>query len=240
MTLQSEQINEIAAAMVAVQNEMRPAFKGADNPYFKSKYADLAEVWKACHEALTNNGIAVIQGSRLVDGFPCMETKLVHTSGQWLSSLWQMTPVKSDPQAMGSAITYLRRYSLAAMVGVVTSDDDGEAAMGRDPATMERNRVRADDNAARQVGKYLDKNKLPDDIPRNEQEWKDYAKSLILTIREAKGTGTLDMIETTASDILEHCQSEALKQKIADEIQGRREILTTPAGEHEQTILSGG
>ena len=128
MSLQSDEINEIAAAMVEVQNQIGPAAKGKTNPFFKSSYATLGDVWEACRGALHANGIAVIQGSRVVGGKACMETKLIHTSGQWLSSLWEMMPAKEDPQSMGSAITYMRRYSLSARVGILAADDDGNAA----------------------------------------------------------------------------------------------------------------
>ena len=129
---QSEKTDAIAKAMVAVQQAIKPAPKTEQNPFFKSKYADLSGVWHACNEALTGNGIAVIQGGNMIDGHPVMVTTLLHTSGQWIAGAFPLVAVKPDPQAMGSAITYMRRYSLAAMVGVLTEDDDGEAAMKRD------------------------------------------------------------------------------------------------------------
>ncbi len=122
---------EIAKAMLEVQKAIKPALKGAENPFFKSKYATLESVWDACRGALQANGISVIQGGAVVDGKPCMKTILLHESGESIESIYLMAPAKDDPQAMGSAITYMRRYSLASMVGVVTTDDDGEAAMER-------------------------------------------------------------------------------------------------------------
>lgn len=127
----STELDKIAVAMVAAQQAIVPATKDKANPFFKSKYADLEAVWAACRDALHANGIAVIQGAMTLDGKPHMETKLIHVSGQWMTSFWELTPTKADPQAMGSAITYQRRYSLAAMVGVVTEDDDGNAAAGK-------------------------------------------------------------------------------------------------------------
>jgi len=123
----SEQTDKLAAALVKVQAAIKPAVKSSANPFFKSKYADLGEVWNACREALTANGIAVVQGG---DG-DCLQTTLLHTSGQWISGSFRLMAIKPDPQAMGSAITYMRRYSLASMVGVQAEDDDGEAAMAR-------------------------------------------------------------------------------------------------------------
>jgi len=123
----SSEIDKLAAALVKVQASIKPAVKSSANPFFKSHYADLGEIWNACREALTANGIAVVQGG---DG-DCLQTTLLHTSGQWISGSFRLMAIKPDPQAQGSAMTYLRRYSLAAMVGVVTEDDDGEAAMAR-------------------------------------------------------------------------------------------------------------
>lgn len=129
--MHSAELDKIASAMVAAQQAIVPATKDKANPFFKSKYADLEAVWAACRDALHQNGIAVIQGAMTIDGKPHMETKLVHVSGQWMTSFWELMPTKPDPQAMGSAITYQRRYSLAAMVGVITEDDDGNAASGK-------------------------------------------------------------------------------------------------------------
>lgn len=129
--MKSEQTDKIAAAMVAVQKAIKPASKTSANPFFKSKYADLSEVWHACHDALAANGIAVTQGGDVICGQPVMVTTLLHSSGQWISGAFPLVAVKPDPQAMGSAITYMRRYSLASMVGVLTEDDDGESAMSR-------------------------------------------------------------------------------------------------------------
>jgi len=125
--MQSEATDKLAAALVKVQASIKPAVKSSANPFFKSHYADLGEIWNACREALTANGIAVVQGG---DG-DGLQTTLLHTSGQWISGSFRLMAIKPDPQAQGSAMTYLRRYSLAAMVGVVTEDDDGEAAMAR-------------------------------------------------------------------------------------------------------------
>src|SRR5476649_619116 len=114
----AEQINELAAALAKAQSVMEGAKKDANNPFYKSRYADLESVWSACRKALTDNGLSVIQRGIIVDGTYLMETSLFHSSGQWVTGL---TPVKAKddtPQAMGSAITYAGRYGLAAMVGV--------------------------------------------------------------------------------------------------------------------------
>ncbi len=107
---------------------MKAAKKDSENPFFKSKYADLGSVWKACHEALSDNGFSVVQGGTFKDGHFFMVTTLIHSSGQSISGDYIILPVKGDPQAYGSAWTYARRYSLAAMVGVISEDDDAEGA----------------------------------------------------------------------------------------------------------------
>ena len=131
--LKSEQINELAAALAKAQGQIEGAKKSSSNPFFKSKYADLAECWNTCKEALTANEISVIQMPEEINenGRLNITTMLAHSSGQYISSTLTMTVTKLDPQAIGSAITYGRRYALAAMVGLAQEDDDGEKAMAR-------------------------------------------------------------------------------------------------------------
>lgn len=131
--LKSDLINEIAAALAKAQGQIEGAKKSSSNPFFKSKYADLAECWNTCREALTANGISVIQMPEEINenGRLNITTMLAHSSGQYISSTLTMTVTKLDPQAIGSAITYGRRYALAAMVGLAQEDDDGEKAMAR-------------------------------------------------------------------------------------------------------------
>lgn len=116
------------SALAKAQAKIRNASKDAKNPQFNSKYADLASVWEACRDALTENGICVIQ-EPLSDGerVGCVTT-LGHSSGEAKRSetLWTK-PRDQGPQAVGSCVTYLRRYQLAAMVGVAPEDDDGNA-----------------------------------------------------------------------------------------------------------------
>jgi hypothetical protein len=127
---QSEQINELAAALAKAQSEIQPAIKDSTNPFFKSKYADLSSVWSACKTPLTKNGLSVLQTMEPRDGQLTLVTTLAHSSGQWIRSFLPIISQKQDAQSIGSAITYMRRYSLAALVGVTTDeDDDGNAAV---------------------------------------------------------------------------------------------------------------
>jgi hypothetical protein len=127
----SPAIGKLAAALAKAQRAVDAASKDKKNPHFNSRYADLASVWEACREQLTSNGLAVVQFPG-ADGTTCIVTTVVtHESGEWMSSESRAVTKDGTPQAMGSAITYLRRYALAAVAGVAPDDDDGEAAQGR-------------------------------------------------------------------------------------------------------------
>ncbi len=128
----SEQINELATALSKAQGAIKGALKDTANPFFKSKYADLSSVWEACREQLANNGLSVAQTPcKSEHGYVGIETILMHSSGQWISNDFAIPVTKVDAQGFGSAITYARRYALAAMVGVAPEDDDGNAATGK-------------------------------------------------------------------------------------------------------------
>lgn len=136
----SEQLNELAAALAKAQGVIRGAAKDTVNPHFKSRYADLAAVWEACREALSANGLAVIQTPQMTGENIVLVTKLVHASGQWVEARYPVWPVQNTPQGYGSALTYARRYSLAAMVGVAPADedDDGNAASAGPPPRQQQ------------------------------------------------------------------------------------------------------
>ena len=127
----SESIKDISAALVKAQEKIGKATKDAENPHFRSKYADLGAVLDACRAPLAEQGIAVVQAPSTEDGIVSVETMLLHTSGQWLSTTLGCAPAKADAQGIGSVITYFRRYGMAAMAGVAPEDDDGEGASGR-------------------------------------------------------------------------------------------------------------
>lgn len=131
--LQSENINELVTALSKAQGEISPAIKDNVNPHFKSKYADLSSVWNACRQPLSKNGLAIIQTMGHDDkGQLQLITTLAHASGQWIRSSLPVVTNKNDAQGIGSALTYMRRYSLSAMVGIAPDeDDDGEEAMNR-------------------------------------------------------------------------------------------------------------
>jgi hypothetical protein len=125
----SDTIGNLAKALALVQSQIKPAVKDSANPFFKSKYADLNSVWDACRDLLALNGLAVTQLNQITLDGVIVETVLIHTSGEWISGEMYLPLTKHDAQGVGSAITYGRRYGLAAIVGIVADeDDDGNAA----------------------------------------------------------------------------------------------------------------
>ena len=129
----SETINELATALAVAQGTIEGAVKDSANPFFKSKYADLASVWDAIRAPLSANGLSVMQLPSAEGAKVTITTLLAHKSGQWIQSALTMTAKEDTPQAVGSAITYARRYALQSIAGVAPEDDDGEGAQGRRP-----------------------------------------------------------------------------------------------------------
>ncbi len=148
-THQSPEITELAKALIAVQKTLMPAMKDANNPFTKSTYATLNSVMGSCREALLAHDIWMTQlpmpaPDFIGTGHIALLTKLTHApSGQWQSSLTVAPLPKHDPQGMGSALTYCRRYALTAMLGMVTEDDDGEGAK-MPTKTNKRTRIQYD------------------------------------------------------------------------------------------------
>ena len=126
----SDSIKELATALAKAQGVMHGAVKDSANPFFKSKYADLASVVEAIRSAFAANGLSYIQSVEPSDKDEVrVETTILHSSGEWIGCGVLALPVsKADAQGYGSALTYARRYSLSAAVGVAPEDDDGNAA----------------------------------------------------------------------------------------------------------------
>ena len=158
MNNQSENLNELATALAKCQGELSPAIKDSSNPFFKSRYADLNAVWQSCRPALSKYGLAVIQTIQKDEGSIVLVTTLVHSSGQWIRSISPVPLLKSDPQALGSALTYMRRYSLSAIVGISTDDDDdGERAMNRNGKPEEKKKELISQSQAAELLYLFDK-----------------------------------------------------------------------------------
>lgn len=133
--MESAQLDQLFTALAKAQGEMEAAAKDSENPFFKSRFADFASIVKASRPYLAKNGLCCIQ--RILpngNGSIYLSSRLGHSSGQFIDSKIPIAPAKTDIQSIGSYITYLKRYTYAALVGVVTTDedDDGEDSMERD------------------------------------------------------------------------------------------------------------
>ena len=125
----SESIKELATALAKAQGELDHAKKDTNNPFFKSKYADLASVIDAAKKPLADNGLSVCQVCNIAEsGEVVLETMLLHSSGEWISGTYPIRPLKTDPQSYGSCLTYARRYCFSAITGIAADDDDGNSA----------------------------------------------------------------------------------------------------------------
>lgn len=129
--LHSDHIDQICTALAKAQQSFGVARKDKDNPFTKSKYASYESMRKVCQDTLSENGLSICHQLSVVEGKRAMVTNLLHTSGQWLRSILNLSTKDESPQSVGSAITYAMRYSLAAMLAIPCGDredDDGEQA----------------------------------------------------------------------------------------------------------------
>jgi hypothetical protein len=128
----SETCAALFEALAKAQGELHGAVKDSKNSFLGNKYADLKSCWEALREPLSRNGLSVIQTTEVSEKGTVLVSTLAHKSGEFISGEYPLKPIKDDPQGIGSAMTYARRYSLAAITGLFQVDDDAEAAMGRD------------------------------------------------------------------------------------------------------------
>jgi hypothetical protein len=121
----SESISKIALALVKAQGELNAVHKDAKNPHFRAGYATLQNIVESTRDVLRKHNLAVVQTFEHTDGtYVNLVTTLLHESGEYITSTLTMRPTKSDPQGLGSATTYARRYAFSAILGIVTDDDD--------------------------------------------------------------------------------------------------------------------
>jgi len=146
----SESIKEIAVALNKLQSELQTVSK--DSKGYNYKYADYASIWNILREPLTKNGLSVVQDATSSDDGVSVTTTLIHTSGEWMSFGPLLVPMgKRDAHSTGSSITYARRYSLSAAVGVVPDDDDGVLAQKSAPHEESKEQPKVT------VGQFLEK-----------------------------------------------------------------------------------
>jgi hypothetical protein len=125
----SETIVELAKSLSKFQGDMKSVPKDSTNPFFKMKYASIDAIWDIVRKPLSSNGLSLIQTTYEQNDKIYLETTLLHSSGEWIETYMPINATKQDPQTIGSAITYARRYSMSAILGVsADSDDDAESA----------------------------------------------------------------------------------------------------------------
>lgn len=124
---------ELFTALAVAQGEIENASKNSANPHFKSKYADLAEVLNTVRPVFAKHGLSLIQSPGYDGSMAHVTTVLAHKSGGYLTGTASCVPAKADGQGIGSATTYLRRYSAAAVAGIAQEDDDGNSAAHNKP-----------------------------------------------------------------------------------------------------------
>lgn len=136
----SPQIDKIVPALIAVKSELQAVTKSASNPFFKSKYASLDAHLEAVEPLLAKNGLVLIQptGIHPNTGKGTVSSILMHVSGQFVTSIMELAAKDpTDCQKLGSSVTYFRRYTLGALLGMSAVDDDGEDAVGRTKLTKQ-------------------------------------------------------------------------------------------------------
>lgn len=134
----SEQTDKLDAALVKVQKELEVAVKDKVNPAFKSKYADLTAVWDACREALTNNGVNLTQWPVHGDDDRVHLVTRIAFEGQWIRAHFSMPVAKRDAHGWGSGVSYAKRYTLSAALGIVADDDDDGNTASRKEAKRQQ------------------------------------------------------------------------------------------------------
>jgi hypothetical protein len=128
--MKSESIKDLAAALSKAQGAFDHAKKDVKNEFFKSKYADLASCIDAAKKPLSENGLSVVQTIDFEESGMFLVTTLMHCSGEWIEGRYPIRPLKTDPQSVGSATSYARRYCFCAITGIAADDDDGNSASG--------------------------------------------------------------------------------------------------------------
>lgn len=157
----SDQTAELFTALAEAQTNMTGAIKDASNPFFKSSYADLTSVIKAIKKPISDAGLAVAQFPISKEGQIGVRTLLTHTSGQFMEEAFYLPIQKLTPQEGGSAVTYAKRYALAALFMLPTVDDDSEAAMFRNepsPKELCDKAVKKHKASVDAIKKYCDEN----------------------------------------------------------------------------------
>lgn len=186
----SEQIKELATALSKAQGEMKNAALNKTNPHFKSQYADWASIRDATVPALSANGLSITQFTRVADGSLVLTTRLIHSSGQWMEGEYPLPMVMEKPQVMGSALSYAKRYSWAAVCGIAAAEDDDANAAASVASTR---RHGPDEPVIGALGKMALQEKL---------------RKFDADLKECTDEDMLWGLLNTANDILEQCRTD--------------------------------
>lgn len=215
----SENIDALAKALSAAQGEMENAPLNKENPHFRSKYADMAAVRDAVMPALRKHKLAIVQGTEIDGDRLTLRTRLLHESGQWIESAYPLPMNTDKPQALGSALTYARRYSLAAICGITADEDD-------------------DANTAQQEGasRQARKQTTPfDEQSRSDARAEAYVEGCLSIIRvESDAEALKRWWNEQGADRREHQLVQAEVDRLRDAVVVRLEELTTPQKEAAQ------
>ncbi len=147
----SASVDQILPALLSVKSKLEGVTKSSNNPYFKSKYADLNSHLDAVEPLLAQHGLALFQpiSYDVVTGKNIVTSMIMHSSGQFIKSEMSLMTKEEDMQKLGSAVTYARRYTLGSLLSMKAVDDDGEAAVGRtEKVKVEKSEVKPVDSVA--------------------------------------------------------------------------------------------
>jgi hypothetical protein len=228
----SETTATLCAALVAAQGALRPIAKDGKNPAFRSRYATLDGIMETVRPALAAHGLAVVQGvvhpetgegGRLVGIM--VETRLVHTSGEWLASVVPVPVAKGDAHGLGSALSYGRRYGISALLALSTDEDDDGNAAAKPPAKPAP--------AAPAPGQ-----RLHDRVPETPPERMTLAKAETVELKGQRlvdmSPDRLDKLRTWAEE-----KGNAFILAAIDAIQAAREAADEPGGDGYMDSLPG-
>lgn len=215
MIYHSDSIAKLAEALCKAQTEVENARLNATNPHFKNQYADLPAVLEAVRPVLNKHGLSIVQHPGFDTGHATLSTMLLHKSGEWMQSEAAAPVSRQDPQGIGSAVTYLRRYSLAAVMGIGQADDDGNAASGprraaKTPATRAPRRPAARKPTKSEKEKMETLQKLLDNLPQRKEDtdvmsW----EAAVSKAREAKTKKDYKRISNIVQWFAENSEEEA-------------------------------
>lgn len=200
MNYQSEQIGELAKALSIAQGQIEGALKTKKGNY--TKYATLADVWDCCRAPLSSNGLAVVQTFDVINEKNYIISTLLHTSGQWIKSTMLMPVISPKVHDLMSSVTYCRRYTLCALVGVAPIDEDDDGQKAQDSAKHEKPKPK-DDHSIDSLCQNL--------IEFSKDDIQDYVKMIALKM----GTSESDVVnQAMSSDERFASFREKLKQRL--------------------------